>query len=55
MEALLAQLMIDVGEERSMGIFDVPSSYPNADMPEDKLLLINLGDYFVDILCEVNP
>ena len=47
--------MIDVVEERSMGIFDVPRSYSNGDIPGENILLIKLEDEFVSIMCEVNP
>ena len=54
MKALLAQLMIDVFEERAMEIFDVPGAYLNPIIPEDKFVLLKLEDEFVDIMCEVN-
>ena len=38
-----------------MAIFDVPGAYLKSDMPEDKLILLNIEDEFVDIMCEVNP
>ena len=38
-----------------MEIFDVPRAYPNADIPENKFLLLKLEDELVDIMCEVNP
>ena len=38
-----------------MAIFDVPGAYLNADMLEDKFVLLKLEDEFVDIMCEVNP
>ena len=38
-----------------MGIFDVPGAYLNADIPEDKFVLIKLEDEFVYIMCEFNP
>ena len=38
-----------------MEIFDVPGVYLNANMPEDKFLLLKFEDEFVDIICEVNP
>ena len=55
MEALLAQLIIGVFEERAMVIFEVPGAYLNSDIPEDKFVLLNFEDEFVDIICEVNP
>ena len=38
-----------------MAIFDVPRAYLNADIPEDKVVLLNIEGEFVDITCEVNP
>ena len=55
MEVLMGQLMIDAFEERTMAIFDVSGAYLNADMPEDKFVLLRLEDYIVDIMREVNP
>ena len=54
-DALLAQLIIDTFEERAMTIFEVPSSYPNSDVPEDKFVLLKIENDFVDIMCEVKP
>ena len=54
MEALLAQLMVDALEERAMVTFDVPGSYLNSNMPEEKFVLLKLEDEFVYIICEVN-
>ena len=38
-----------------MAIFDIPGAYLNSDMPEDKFVLLKLGDELVDIMCEVIP
>ena len=38
-----------------MVIFDIPGAYLNADMIEDKFLLLKVEDEFLDIMCEVNP
>ena len=38
-----------------MAISDYPGAYLNADMPEDKFILLNIEGEFVDIMCEVNP
>ena len=40
MEALLAQLKIKLLEDRKMEIFDVPGSYLNYDIPEDKFFIV---------------
>ena len=47
MEILLSQLMIGTFEERATETFDVPSAYLNADMPEDKCVLLKLEDEFL--------
>ena len=54
MEELLAQLIIDTPKERAMAIFNVPDTYLNSDMLEEKFVFIKLEDEFVDIMCEVN-
>ena len=46
--------MVDAFEERAMEIFDVPGVYLNANVPEDKLVLLKLEDEFVNIMCEIN-
>ena len=38
-----------------MKCFDAPGENLNADIPEDKFILINIEDKFVDIMCEVSP
>ena len=36
-----------------MAIFDVPGAYLNADIPEDKFIILNIEGEFVDIMWEV--
>jgi hypothetical protein len=55
MEALTTSLVIDAHEKRAVAIFDVPGAYLNADMPEDKFVILKLEGRFVDIMREVNP
>ena len=38
-----------------MEIFYFPGEYLDANMPEDKLILLNIEGNFADIMCEVNP
>ena len=38
-----------------MAIFDVPGAYLNADMTEDKVILLYIEGGFVEIMCKVNP
>ena len=47
MEALLGHLMIDTFEQCEMALFDVPGAYLNADMPEDKFVLLKLDYEFL--------
>ena len=49
------RLIIDAHEWIYVAIFDVPGAYLNADMPEDKFILLNIEGEFVDIMWEVNP
>ena len=55
MEVLLDQLMIGPFEERATKIFDVPDTYLNTDILEDKFALLKLEDEYVEIMCKVNP
>ena len=55
LEALFTILIIDAHEVRDVEFFDVPGSYLNYDMPEDKFVLLKIKGKFVDIMCEVNP
>ena len=55
MEALTASMLIDAHEKRAVAIFDVPGAYLNADMPDEKFVILKLEGQFVDIMCEVNP
>ena len=38
-----------------MDIFYVPRAYLNADMTEDKFIILKIGGEFVDIMCKMNP
>ena len=55
LEALFNIPIINAHEGRDVEIFDVPRAYLNADMPEDKFILLKIEGKFVDIMCEVNP
>jgi hypothetical protein len=55
MEALTTSLVIDAHEKRAVAIFDVPGAYLNADMPDNKFVILKLEGKFVDIMCGVNP
>jgi KUP system potassium uptake protein len=54
-ESLMASLVIDAFEGRDVAIFDIPGAYLNADMPDDKFVLLKLEGEFVHVMCEVNP
>ena len=55
LESLLLTFCIDAFENRDVAIFDVPGAYLNADLPEDKFIIIKFENKFVDIMCTVNP
>jgi hypothetical protein len=55
MEALTASLVIDAHEKIAVAICDVPGAYLNADMPDNKFVILKLEGKFVDIMCDVNP
>ena len=55
LEALFTSLIIDAREGRDVAIYDVSGAYLNADIPEDKVILLNIEGEFVDIMCKVNP
>ena len=38
-----------------VSVFDVPGSYLQNDIPEDKLILLRIIYEFLHIVCEVNP
>ena len=51
---MFTSLIIDAHEGIDVAIFDVPGAYLNANIPEDKFILLNIEGEFVDIMCEVN-
>ena len=55
LESLLLTFCIDAFEDSDVAIFDVPGAYLNADLPEDKFIIIKFENKFVDIMCTVNP
>ena len=55
LEYFITNLIIDAHEGIDVEVFDVPGAYLNADMPEDKFIILNIEGEFVDIMCEVNP
>ena len=55
LEYSFTSLIVTVHEGRDVVIFDVPREYLNADMPEDKFILLKVEVEFVDIMLEVKP
>ena len=55
MEALLSSLIVDVYEGRDVAIFDVPGAYLNADIPEEKFIILDIKSELMEIMCKVNP
>ena len=55
LEDFFTSLIIYAHEGRGVDIFDVPGAYLNADMLEDKFILLNIEGEFVDIMYKVNP
>ena len=38
-----------------MAIFDVPGAYLNADIPEEKFIILDIKSELMEIMCKVNP
>ena len=55
LEAIISTLLVDVYEDRNVGIFDIPGAYLHAEMPEEHRVILKLKGTFVDIMCQVNP
>ena len=55
LESLMTTLMIGVHEGRRVISFDVPGAFPQAEMSEEKLVLLKLKGKFADMMCEINP
>ena len=55
MEGLLLTFLIAAYEGRKVVSFDIPGAFLQAEMSEDKLLLLKFRDVFVDMMCEINP
>ena len=53
-ESLMGTLLVDAKEDRDVAIFDVPSAYLQADMPEEKNMHLKFSGEAVDIMCKVN-
>ena len=55
LESIMATLMIDAYEGRSISIVDVPGAYLHAEMPKGKRILLKMKGQFVEIMCTINP
>ena len=55
LESLVTTLLVGVHEGRNFISFDVPGAFLQAEMSDDKLVLLKLKGKFVDMMCEVNP
>ena len=55
LEGLITSLAVAGFEGRHVYSFDVPGAFLQAELPEDKLLLLRLNGEFVDVMCKVNP
>ena len=55
LESLMTALLIGAHEGRKFISFDVPGAFLQAEMAEDKLVLLKLRRQFVDMMCEINP
>ena len=55
LEGLITTLVIASMEERNVIFFDGPGVFLQAELPEDKFLLLRLSGDFVDIICQINP
>ena len=54
-ETLMANLVIDVMEQRDVSIFDVQGDFLQTALTADKFLLMQIKDGFMDMMSEVNP
>ena len=54
LESILSTLVIDIYENRDLAICDVLGGFLQADIPEEKTILMCISERFVDILCQAN-
>ena len=55
LESLMTTLMIAIHEGRKLISFDVPGAFLQAEMSEDKLVLLKFKGQFAEMMCEINP
>ena len=54
LESLMTTLMIGVHEGQKIISFDVPGAFLQAEMAEDKLVLLKLKGQFAEMMCDIN-
>eukprot|EP00957_Ditylum_brightwellii_P095169 7248356-Ditylum_brightwellii.AAC.1 len=52
---IITTMVIAAHEGRKAVSFDVPGAFLQAELPDEKLLLLRLTGDFVDIMCDINP
>ena len=50
----MSTLFIDAVEQCDVGVFDVPGSYLQTEIPANKQILLRIRYEFLNIMCEVN-
>jgi len=55
LEGIFTTLLIGAHEGREFISFDVPGAFLQAEMAEDKLVLLKMTGRIADMMCEVNP
>ena len=55
MEGIFLTFLIAAYEGRKVVSFDIPGAFLQAEMSDDKLVLLKFRDDFVDMMCQVNP
>eukprot|EP00957_Ditylum_brightwellii_P132411 10096948-Ditylum_brightwellii.AAC.1 len=51
----MTTLLIGAHEGRKLISFDVPGAFLQAEMAENKLVLLKLKGKFMDMMCKINP
>ena len=54
LESLMTTLMIGAYEGRKTISFDIPGAFLQAEMSEEKLVLLKMKGRFVDMMCDIN-
>ena len=54
-ESLMSTLLIYAMEQRDVSFFYVPGDYLHTEMPEEKRILLQIRDKFLDIIYGINP